>query len=452
MDTRNRIGLYGSYFLGMSGIGFILPYLPLYLRQQGLSDRAIGLIWTLAALAGLLQFPVGVWSDRLGARKPFLIVALAVLAVSTFLLFGAEGAIWLGCLVVLFAENGACRATLESLAGAEAVHLAPPGQVGAALGTLRFWRPISIMAVAVTGGILVDPYGLGSKILPQGVLESIAARHYEPGSILLPLGVLQLLAVVAALFIHEPKAFRDEVLLPNRDEVHGARHLLAANGSENGQGHRSVWRDGRLWAFVAAMILFHAAAAPGGVYLGLFVKQDLGATDGFLPYIFVVMMAAWMLLVRPAGWLADRIGRRPLLLLGWSAMTIRLGLIAVCRSPEQVLFIQVLDGLAQGLFGVLAAAWVTDRFNDPGRAGEAQVLVGSCLVLGSALGPLVAGLIVEETGYRGMFALLAGVAGVATLIVLALVPETLRDRRSSFDVAPGLPGVTEDPRQAGGYV
>ncbi len=71
MDTRNRIGLYGSYFLCMAGIGFTLPYLPLYLRQQGMSDRAIGLVSTLAALAGLLQFPVGVWSDRLRAQAVF---------------------------------------------------------------------------------------------------------------------------------------------------------------------------------------------------------------------------------------------------------------------------------------------------------------------------------------------------------------------------------------------
>src|SRR5215469_7542094 len=101
MDTRNRIGLYGSYFMCMAGIGFILPYLPLYLRQQGLSDRAIGFIWTVAALAGLLQFPAGVWSDRLRARKPFLLAALALLAVSTYLLHGAQEAIWLSLLAVL---------------------------------------------------------------------------------------------------------------------------------------------------------------------------------------------------------------------------------------------------------------------------------------------------------------------------------------------------------------
>ncbi len=180
------------------------------------------------------------------------------------------------------------------------------------------------------------------------------------------------------------------------------------------------------------MVLFHAAAAPGGAYLGLFVKNDLGASDGFLPSLFIVMMIAWMLLVRPAGRWADRLGRKPLLVLGWSAMSLRLLLLAVAQSPQQVLFIQLLDGLAQGMFGVLAAAWVTDRFADPRRAGEAQVLVGSCLVLGSALGPLLAGMAFPMLGYRGLFALLACIAGAATLLVLFWVPETLPARRTRF--------------------
>lgn len=46
----------------MAGIGFTLTYLPLYLGKEGLPDRAIGIISTLAAVAGLAQFPVGLWS------------------------------------------------------------------------------------------------------------------------------------------------------------------------------------------------------------------------------------------------------------------------------------------------------------------------------------------------------------------------------------------------------
>jgi MFS family permease len=395
MDCRNRIGLYGSYFLCMAGIGFTLPYLPLYLRQQGLSDQAIGLISAVAALAGLLQFPAGLWSDRLGSRKPFLVILLALLAASTFLLHGAHGAIWLGVLVALFAENGACRATVESLAGAEAVHLAAPGRVGAALGALRFWKPIGIIAMAVLGSVLAGRAG--------------------PGAVLLPLGVVQSLAVLFALLIHEPGGAKD-------------RDTSAGEGLTHSR-HGSAWRDRALWVFVVAMVLFHSAAAPGGVYLGLFLRQDLGAADAVLPYAFVVMMVAWMLVVWPAGGLADRLGRRPLLIVGWTALVARLGLLAVARSPGEVLGIQVLDGLSQGLFSVLAAAWVTDRFGDPRRAGTAQVLVGSCLVFGSAVGPAVAGLLVGSLGYRGLFAVLAGVGAVATLLVIFFVPETAGARR-----------------------
>ncbi len=403
MDLRNRIGLYGSYFLCMAGIGFVLPYLPLYLHERGLSESAIGFVWTAAALAGLLQFPLGVWSDRLRARKPFLLAALAVLTAATFFLHGAGGALGLGVLAVLFAENGPCRATVESLAGAEAVHLAPPSEVGAALGALRFWRPIGIMAVALVGGVVID-------------------RGHSLDSILLMLVGVQGLAFVAALLIHEPQPN------PNRDR----KGTVGVYGfARNDKPISHPWRDGPLWAFVFAMVLFHAAAAPAGAYLGLFVKHDLGASDGYLPYLFIAMMLAWMVLVRPAGRWADRLGRKPLLVLGWSAMTVRLILLAAAQSPGQILFIQLLDGLAQGLFGVLAAAWVTDRFADPRRAGEAQVLVGSCLVFGSALGPLLAGLVVPALGYRGLFVLLAGVAGTATLLLLLWVPETFSSVLSS---------------------
>ena len=57
-----------------------------------------------------------------------------------------------------------------------------PGGVGAALGALRFWRPVGIILVALGGGLVADRFG--------GV-----------GAILLPLAVLQALAVAAALLI-----------------------------------------------------------------------------------------------------------------------------------------------------------------------------------------------------------------------------------------------------------
>ncbi len=251
MDCRNRIGLYGSYFFGVAGIGFTLPFLPLYLGQEGLSDSAIGLVSTFAALAGLAQFPVGIWSDRLGTRKPFLIAALGVLTLATGLLHGTHHAVWLTLLVILFAENGICRAVVESLTGAEAAALARVGQVGAALGALRIWKPISIVAVALAGSWLAERYGVGS--------------------ILIPLTVVQGLAFIAAFLIHEHGKTASSTA-PRIDAPNRAR----------------LWSDHALWTFVAAMVLFHAANAPGGVYLGLFLSRDLHAPARYLAYAFCV--------------------------------------------------------------------------------------------------------------------------------------------------------------------
>jgi len=398
MDWRNRIGLYGAYFCGMAGIGFTLPYLPLYLRGEGFSDRAISFVSALAALVGVAQFPLGLWSDKLGRRKPFLVALLALLAVATALLPLTHGVVLVGLLVLLFAENGLCRATVESLAGAEATRLAPPHGVGAALGALRVWRPAAIVTVALAS------IGLSGVLGVRGLL--------------LPLAVVQGLAVVLALLIREN---------------HG-KNPMAPESAGDGEGTPAVskgMRDATLWVFVAAMVLFHFANAPGGVYLGLFMKQDLGASEGVLPVAFVVSMITWVLAVQVGGRLADRIGRRPLLIAAWAIMTTRLLLLAATQATWQALAIQVLDGLGQALFAVLAAAWVTDRLGDPRKAGEAQVLVGSALVFGSAVGPAVTGLVVDALGFRGTFAALAGVGAVATLLVVSMVPETLTVRKTA---------------------
>ncbi len=308
-------------FLGMSGIGFTLPYLPLLLGQGGMTDRTIGLVSTLAALSGLAQFPIGLWSDRLGWRKPFLVAALGALALSTVLIHRTHAELILGFLVILFAENGICRAVVESLAGAEATALARKGQVGAALGALRLWKPICIILMALAGSWL--------------------AERYSVGSILVPLAVVQTLAALAALAIHEPGSVRHDT--------------PSADGQAESQGG---WlpRDAGLWVFVAAMVLFHTANAPGGVYLGLFLKRDLHAPERLLAYAFAVSMVAWMLVVWPAGWLADHWGRRPLLIAGWAIMASRLGIVAIARTSWEVVANQFLDGLGNGLFAVLAAA------------------------------------------------------------------------------------------------
>jgi MFS family permease len=398
----------------MAGIGFTLPYLPLYLGERGLTDRAIGMISTLAALSALAQFPIGLLSDRWQRRKPFLVIALGLLALATILLPVVERPVLLGLVVILFAENGICRALVESLSGAEAAALARAGEVGTALGALRFWRPIGIVSIALLG--------------------SVMAEHIGVGSILIPLAVVQSLAFVASWLIHDENALE--------------RSRTADAPARPVAGIKSLFQDSALAAFVGAMVLFHLCNAPGGVYLGLYLARDLDAPPRLLSYAFVASMVAWMLVARPAGRLADRWGRRPLLIFCWTTMTVRLALVALARSPWEIVAVQVLDGIAGGLFGVLAAAWVTDRLGDARRVSEAQVIVGTSLVLGSALGPAVSSLIVDAIGYRGLFGLLAAIGVGATALVVVCVPETLAPTAAARPMSPAPDDLSNLPELA----
>lgn len=92
-------------------------------------------------------------------------------------------------------------------------------------------------------------------------------------------------------------------------------------------------------------------------------------------------------------------------------------------SSWQILATQVFDGAANGLFAVVAAAWVTGRMNDRGRLGTAQVFVGVSIVVGASLGPAVAAALVGPLGFRGMFAIQCALGLAGSLILLCFVPE-----------------------------
>ena len=231
------------------------------------------------------------------------------------------------------------------------------------------------------------------------------------------LAALQLLGLLLAGLIHENSPAQAQGICRTPE-------LAADRSGHRTQEFAAKGPDRALRVFVIAMVLFHMANAPAGVYLGLFMRRDLAAPGRLLSYAFIASMIAWMLVVLPGGRLADRFGRRPLLICGWTTMAVRLGLLAVARSAWEVVAIQALDGLANGLFSVVAATWVTDRLADVRCAGEAQVIVGTSLVFGSAAGPALAGVLVESLGYRMLFAILAGTGALAAAIVIFAVPES----------------------------
>src|SRR5262249_26388918 len=121
---------------------------------------------------------------------------------------------------------------------------------------------------------------------------------------------------------------------------------------------------------------------------------------------------------------ADALGRKPLLIVGLGAVTVRAVLFAVVSDPWILLPIQILDGLSAAIIGVMTPLVIADLMRGTGRYNLAQGFAGVAVGIGGALSTGTTGYVVEHFGYAGAFLGLASVALAGVAVLYAFLPET----------------------------
>jgi len=134
-------------------------------------------------------------------------------------------------------------------------------------------------------------------------------------------------------------------------------------------------------------------------------------------------MAPW------AGRRANTWGRRPLLLIGFTALPIRALVFAWTTNPMILIVAQLLDGVSGTMLGVLTALIVADFTAGTGRFNLAQGFVGT--ISGSALrsAPHFQVFVAGNLAVRRILGI-AAVALAALLLLWSLMPETHPSNRS----------------------
>lgn len=141
-----------------------------------------------------------------------------------------------------------------------------------------------------------------------------------------------------------------------------------------------------------------------------------------------------------AGRAAGRRGRKPGLLLAFLLLPVRGVLYTVWDNPDYLISVQVLDGIAGGIFGVVLLLLVADLTKGTGRFNLVQGALGTAIGIGAALSNLAAGYVVQYAGYNTAFLGLAGVAGAALAVFWWLVPETGDPAVSAAEATPAIAG------------
>ena len=121
---------------------------------------------------------------------------------------------------------------------------------------------------------------------------------------------------------------------------------------------------------------------------------------------------------------ADSWGRRPLLLIGLSALPLRAVCFALSTDPALLVAAQVLDGISAGVIGVLTPLVVADITKSSGRFNLAQGMVGTFSGIGAAVSTTAINVVAQNFGNTAGFMATPAMALAAVAVQWAWMPET----------------------------
>ena len=398
-----RLGAFGfgitGFILAMDTV--ILPVLVLELSPapEGAKNTFLGLLGLSGLLvAALVQPVVGWYSDRtrspLGRRVPYMLWGCISVSLGLLGLAAATNYLSLFVMWVLIQANASIG-------------------FGPFQALIRDLVPINRIGVASSLKILADAVGGVVLTALTGTLLGRFTSQQAPYWLWIALGILGASLIVTA-------AISSSIVVPRERAVQAADqdiwHRLRATTRLHPQ---LAWFLLSRYMMIAATFVLPTY---GLFFLGDVVRVSNPAQT--LGFMVAAIGGAVVLSVYPAGWLSDRIGRKPVVVIG--AIVAALGLAAMTQAegPIQVLFIASFTGAGVGV--VLTASWaLANELGTAGREGQHIGLVSLATIGGAAtaklMGPGVDLLNLASPG-AGYTALLLGAALLFLLGASVLLP------------------------------
>ncbi len=190
------------------------------------------------------------------------------------------------------------------------------------------------------------------------------------------------------------------------------------------------------WLMLAACIGVGLLNEVSGSVLTLAIPdaaRDVGASKDAAQFILLAGKLSLGALMLAGGGLGDRFGRKRIMLNGIALIAVAALLSAAARSAGMLGSARLLDGVGNALVGPLAFALAIASFPDTMRGRVIGLFLGIS-GLGVAIGPLIAGTLVQMGGWRLGFAAPLALALVSGLAIMVLTkPELSEPRRPPWD-------------------
>jgi DHA2 family multidrug resistance protein len=162
------------------------------------------------------------------------------------------------------------------------------------------------------------------------------------------------------------------------------------------------------------------------------MMASLSATQDTITWVLTSYIVASAIALPMSGWLADRIGRKRLLLISVVGFTTASVLCATATSlPEMVLF-RAIQGVGGAFIVPLAQATLFD-INPVEKHSQAMAVFGGGIMIGPILGPVLGGWLTDSYNWRWVFLVNLPVGVLCFFVLLASMPSS-GTQRKRFDL------------------
>ncbi len=386
----NRVMLSAWFVNGLMMMGFvvIMPFIPLYVEQLGVSEPSTIVFWSGAifsafGVASFFTAPfMGSLADRIGP-KPVIVWGFIVSSLA-FLAMGVASDLYL--LVLLRFLQGLFGAGAPAATSSIIANTVPRAKMGQAFGFYQTSMTVASGAGPLVGGLVADLVGLKQAFFVSSglmVVGLLAALIFIPGGRFAPQGP-------------RPGPFQE------LRQIVGTRALF------------TVW---------LALVMLQVSMFFVIPIYPLFL-QELGVVQvaSTMGVLMAVSAVASTLATPASGMLADRRGHRKVLIGSLGANGLTAAATAVVASLPQLVGLQVVGAVLGSGIGPTTSSLAAEASPRHQRGGTFGVLATS-RTMGVLLGPLVGGVVVQVAGLRGAFVatglLMVGVAIWVTVAMRA---------------------------------
>lgn len=383
----------------LSGLGLVFPIVPLFARSFGVGNDGAGLLIGAFGFARLIgDLLGGAVVDRRGERWT-AVTGMAVVAIASSATAAAPNFV---AALVAWGVAGVGSAVLFAALFSYVLKAARRGRMARTLSFFYGAFNIGIIAGGGVGGVLADRFGLSAPLYAY--------------SVVLVVGIVAYLSFVPVL----PRS------APPEEEV---SPVAEATGFQTPAPSSMPMRElFRLPGFGTALFLnlvyLWMVAAIFNTLLPLFATDELGMSPAGIGLMFAIAVGAEFFVLFPAGSLADKHGRRAVMLPALIGLTIMIVVLGSASTAVVLTIYLALLAVASGFAGVPPAAILSDVVpqEHSGRGTGVFRFFGD---LGFLFGPLLAGVLSKSFGFQAAFAATAVVPAIGALLVLRM-RETMR--------------------------